>query len=107
MKHGIAITALPSLILAFSSVIALVPARAHHPAASLTQHAYIKASNSAEGDYFGDISAIAISGETLVIGAPLEDSSATGIDGAQGDDSAIDAGAAYVFVREGTNWVQQ
>ena len=46
-------------------------------------------------------------GDTVVVGAPFEDSSATGIDGDQTDNSAINAGAVYVFVRSGTNWSQQ
>ncbi|MFZ4795436.1 MAG: FG-GAP repeat protein, partial [Blastocatellia bacterium] len=43
-------------------------------------------------DYFG--SSVAISGETVVVGAWGEDSSATG---GQSDNSALYAGAAYVF----------
>lgn len=40
----------------------------------------------------------AVSGDCVVIGAWFEDSPATGVDGAQGSDSAVDAGAVYVFV---------
>ena len=40
---------------------------------------------------------IAVAGDMLVIGAILEDSAATGIDGNQADNSAPDSGAAYVF----------
>jgi hypothetical protein len=70
-----------------------------------TQQAYLKASNASTNDGFG--SAVAISGDTIVIGAPQEDSKATGVGGDQNDDSASSAGAAYVFVRTGTNWSQQ
>jgi hypothetical protein len=37
----------------------------------------------------------------------LEDSGATGVNGDQRDNSASFAGAAYVFVRRGTDWSQQ
>jgi len=70
-----------------------------------TQQAYLKASNTSANDEFG--SSVSISGDTIVVGAPLEDSSATGVDGIQGDNGAGDAGAAYVFVRSGVIWTQQ
>jgi len=70
-----------------------------------SQQAYLKASNTGAGDAFG--SAVAISGDTIVVGAPNEASAGIGIDGNQNDNTAINAGAAYVFVRTGTNWVQQ
>lgn len=69
------------------------------------QQAYIKASNPDSDDRFG--SAVALSGDTLVVGAFTEDSSATGVNGNQFDNSAVDSGAAYVFQRSGTNWAQQ
>lgn len=64
----------------------------------------LKASNLAIDD---ELSSVAISGDTLVVGAPGEDSSAMWIDGDQGDNAAEDAGAAYVFVRDGDAWSQQ
>src|SRR5262249_52461591 len=70
-----------------------------------SQQAYLKASNTGAGDYFG--SSVAISGDTLVVGADLEGSKATGVNGNQSDNSVMEAGAAYVFVRDGTNWSQQ
>ena len=72
---------------------------------SWTQQAYIKASNTGANDYFG--LSVALSGDTLVVGAIWEDSNATGVNGNQNDNSALQAGAAYVFVRNGTNWSQQ
>jgi hypothetical protein len=69
------------------------------------QQAYLKASNTGGGDWFGY--SVSISGDTIVVGAPLEDSNTTGINGNQSNNSAPDSGAAYVFVRNGTNWVQQ
>ena len=70
-----------------------------------TQRAYLKASNTGAGDRFG--SAVAISGDMVVISAEFEDSSATGVNGNQADNSATDSGAAYVFVRSGDLWSQQ
>lgn len=70
-----------------------------------TQQAYLKASNTGGGDGFGWT--VALSGDVAVIGAPNEDSSAAGIDGDGGDNTAPQAGAAYVFARVGTNWAQQ
>ncbi len=71
----------------------------------VVQQAYLKASNTDAGDRFGR--AVAISGDTIVVGSPDEDSNATGVDGDESNDSAAGAGAAYVFVRSGTNWSQQ
>ena len=50
---------------------------------------------------------MAVSGDTVVVGAYREDSNATGVNGNQNDNSAADSGAAYVFVRNGTTWSQQ
>jgi hypothetical protein len=72
------------------------------------QEAYVKASNTDGSDYFGY--AVAISGDTLVVGAPIESSSATGVNpgpAAEADDGAQQSGAVYVFVRSGTTWTQQ
>ena len=69
------------------------------------QQAYVKASNTGSGDWFGW--SVTLDGDTLAVAAPSEDSSAVGIDGDQSDDSAVNAGAAYVFVRSGTTWSQQ
>jgi hypothetical protein len=66
-----------------------------------TQQAYLKAANAASGDAFGQ--SVALDGDTIVVGAIGEDSS--GSDPA--NNSAAGAGAAYVFVRDGTTWTQQ
>lgn len=50
---------------------------------------------------------VAISGDTIVLGAPGEDSNATGINGNRSNDSLDGAGAAYVFTRSGTVWSEQ
>jgi hypothetical protein len=57
------------------------------------QQAKLSAADGAASDYFG--SAVAISGETVLVGAP-------------GDDvSGSDQGSAYVFTRTGNTWSQQ
>jgi len=73
--------------------------------ASWSQEAYLKASNADSGDYFG--ASVALSGDTLVVGARNEASGAAGVDGNQEDNTAPYSGAAYVFVRNGSVWSQQ
>jgi uncharacterized repeat protein (TIGR02543 family) len=70
-----------------------------------SQQAYVKPSNNGNNDLFGY--AVAISGETAIIGAFGEDSGATGVNGNQANNSIADSGAAYVFIRDGENWIQQ
>jgi hypothetical protein len=73
-----------------------------------SQQAYLKASNATGFDNFG--SSVAISGDTIVVSAPEEDSDQTTItngSAASGNDLAFGSGAAYVFVRSGSNWSQQ
>ncbi|NLW72880.1 MAG: hypothetical protein GXY37_08355, partial [Chloroflexi bacterium] len=53
---------------------------------------YLKASNTDRGDWFGG--SVAISGNTIVVGAYQEDSN--GVNGNQQNNNAEDAGAAYV-----------
>lgn len=67
---------------------------------------YVKASNTGAGDTFGSALALSADGNTLVVSAPREDSRTTEIGGDQNDDSMMEAGAVYVFVRSGT-WSQQ
>ena len=74
---------------------------------SWQQQAYLKASNTEPGDIFGTAVSLSADGDTLAIGAGFEDSTATGINGDQNDNSARDAGAVYVFVRSESSWQQQ
>jgi carbonic anhydrase/acetyltransferase-like protein (isoleucine patch superfamily) len=67
---------------------------------------YFKPSNMDAGDEFGRRLALSDDGNTLVVGAPFEDSGALGVNGGQANNTS-DAGAAYVFVRSGSTWVQQ
>ena len=72
-----------------------------------SQQAYVKASNTGANDYFGAKLSLSSDGNILAIGANGEDSSATGINGNQTNNTAYSSGAAYVFTRTGTTWSQQ
>ena len=72
-----------------------------------SQQAYIKASNTGSGDVFGSRLALSGDGNVLAVGAQLEDSGSQGIDGFQDDDSALEAGAVYLFTRSGDAWAQE
>ncbi|HEX7330065.1 MAG TPA: cadherin-like domain-containing protein [Pyrinomonadaceae bacterium] len=74
-------------------------------ALALAQQAYLKASNTDLGDFFGY--SVAVSGDTAVVGAYAEASNSTGVNGDQSDDSQLESGAVYVFVRSGGTWTQQ
>ncbi|MDH5426340.1 MAG: FG-GAP repeat protein [Gammaproteobacteria bacterium] len=74
------------------------------------QQAYIKASNTNRDDYFGFSVALSGSGNTLAVGAYLEDSAATGINDTVvggADNNMFSAGSVYVFSRSGAAWSQQ
>lgn len=60
--------------------------------------AYIKANNTGNGDEFGAALALSGDGTVLAVGAHLEDSSSTRVDGASNED-AMDSGAVYVYRR--------
>jgi hypothetical protein len=77
-------------------------------ALSWSEQAYVKASNANASDYFGN--SVAVSGDTMVVGAYQESSNETTITNgstASADNSASQAGAAYVFKRTGSTWVQE
>lgn len=64
------------------------------------QQAYVKASNTEMADYFGGSVALSSDGNTLVIGAHLEDSAAVGINDTtigQVDYNASNSGAVYLY----------
>ena len=73
-----------------------------------SQQAYLKPATVGRGgqagDHFGF--SVAVSGDTVVVGAPEEDSSSVGINSVPVE-GATDSGAAYVFVRSGGVWSQQ
>lgn len=72
------------------------------------QEAFIKASNSGVQDQFGDV--VSISGDLIIAGALMEDSSSPVINGSQGNagnSTTGDYGAAYIFQRVNGEWSQQ
>ncbi len=70
--------------------------------ATWNQQGYLKASNAEQYDSFG--SAVAVAGDTVVVGAYAERSNGTG---GPSDNSAQLAGAAYVYLRSGATWTEQ
>ncbi|GAA6135610.1 hypothetical protein NBRC116188_24000 [Oceaniserpentilla sp. 4NH20-0058] len=74
------------------------------------QQAYIKARNSGVDDNFGESISVSADGNTLVVGARLEDSNAQGTtptDIDEQNNGASNSGAVYVFTRSGDQWSQQ
>ncbi|EQA45009.1 FG-GAP repeat protein [Leptospira broomii serovar Hurstbridge str. 5399] len=74
-----------------------------------THQAYLKAPNASDVDQFG--SSLSISGNTVVVGSSGEDSNTTtiinGSNLSSANDSGNNVGAAYVFIRSGSNWTHQ
>lgn len=68
---------------------------------------YVKASNTGAFDWFGWSIALSRDGLTMAVGAPTEDSRATGVNGDQTNNESTNSGAVYVFVKEDGLWVQQ
>ena len=71
------------------------------------QQAYVKASNPGMSDEFGHVVTLSADGNTMAVAAHFEASSARGVNGREDDDSIPQAGAVYVFVRQGEKWSQQ
>jgi hypothetical protein len=69
------------------------------------EDAYIKSSHTTLDQGFGYC--VALSGDTLAVCAPLDDSDADGVNGDATDTTARDSGAVFVFVRSGGTWKQQ
>lgn len=76
---------------------------------SWSQTGYVKAADAASGDSFGEALALSGDGNTLAVGAYLEDSISTGINGSTGGiaENNSNRGAVYVFTRGGGGWTQQ
>lgn len=71
------------------------------------QEAYVKAAHPGVNDVLGASLDLSADGNTLVVGAPGEAGASRVINGDETDNSALYAGAAYVFVRTGSTWTQQ
>jgi hypothetical protein len=69
-----------------------------------SEQANFKASNAGQHDWFGIRLHLSGDGNTMAVSAPNEDSVAQGINGKQDDNSADEAGAVYVFSRDGSTW---
>jgi len=72
---------------------------------SITQEAYLKASEPGDSDHFGYT--MAASGEAVFVTAWFEDSGASGVNGDATDNSLFHVGAAYGFERRGDRWMQE
>lgn len=75
-----------------------------YAASEWRQQAYVKASNTDDGDRFG--SALALQGNTLVVGAPFEDSNSAVFNDAEDNNARNNSGAVYVFNQTGASWQQ-
>ena len=77
--------------------------------ASWSQEIYLKAPNPDARDNFGVSIALSGDGNTLAVGAIGEESNAknTDVTPNQADNSALGAGAVYVFTRARTSWSQE
>lgn len=87
------------ILLACLALAVTAPVRAmEHPFANdppiLTEQVALSASDGTPWDLFGF--SVAMSGDTAVVGAPIQDSP-----------GAAEGGAAYVFVRNGSSWQEQ
>ena len=65
--------------------------------AASVANAVVKSPNAGFVDSFGWSISFSATGRTLAVGAPSENSSATGIDGNQENENAVDSGAAYLY----------
>jgi len=85
--HGHAIPAIATISAMVAILAIAIPVPAQIPQWKVT------ANDAAADDYFGVT--VSISGDTAIIGARLD------------DDNGIDSGSAYIFFREGDDWLQQ
>jgi hypothetical protein len=68
---------------------------------------YFKGAAVDADDRFGTSIAMSSDGNTLAVGAPGEDSNATGIDGNSSNNGTAESGAVYVFARVAGAWSRQ
>jgi trimeric autotransporter adhesin len=72
-----------------------------------TQQAYLKASNARSPARFGRRFALSESGDILAVAAYREDGADMGLKADSANQTAIDAGAVYLFDRAAANWTQR
>ena len=76
-----------------------------------TQQGYLKASNAEQNDSLGVLLSISDDGNTVAVGSLDEDCMAVGVNPSAPCDTEMrtdtSSGAAYVFIRNGTQWAQQ
>ena len=101
LSLGLVLAACAQLCLSGSAAAAAGPASPPPPHAAsgsmallAVQQSELNASDGADGNYFG--CSVAISGDTALVGTPGEI-----------NNQSYGPGAAYVFTRSGTTWVQQ
>ena len=109
--------ALSAVVPVCVGVVGLSVLLAAQGANTLRQTAFLKATSPDKFDHFGEGGvldghagqgvAISADGNTIAVGAPHEASNARGIGGNQNDNSTYDAGAVYVFARNGAMWRPQ
>ncbi len=68
---------------------------------------FIKSSNPDAGDLFGMSVSLSRDGTLLAVGAPYEDSSASGLNGDQDDNMLENTGAVYLFSYDQAGWSEQ
>ncbi|WP_165313533.1 hypothetical protein [Vibrio ziniensis] len=72
-----------------------------------SQSAYIKAPNAEEQDRFGSSLSLSADGSRLAVGAPFEDSSATGINGDETNNDGNNTGAVYLYSNSDSGWSKE
>jgi len=72
-----------------------------------SEQAFIKASHPGREDWFASRLILSGDGNTLAVGAQLENGNSKGLNGNEKDQSAEDSGALYLFTRTGDTWVQK
>ena len=77
------------------------------PGSEWVEEAKVVSASTEHGDRFGERVALSADGDTLAVVASEERSAATGVDGDSADNSALEAGAAYVFRRAMGSWTEQ
>jgi hypothetical protein len=71
-----------------------------------SHEAYLKASNTDEGDNFGKSVTLTENGNILAVGAPNEEGAHHGINPDESDNNNDESGAVYIFMRDGGVWTQ-